>query len=112
MVASSPWPTASRSSSASASLKLEVSPRVALAPATVRIRVRRTCSPEQRLLVLRVYWEDFPEPLETTERQLDGCDSPLTWDFPPREFREPGAYTVTADLVPTGEHVSLTAEYR
>jgi hypothetical protein len=88
-----------------------VYPRAALSPATVRIRTTRVCAEAHRTLVLRVYWEDFPEPIHQTERQLEGCHGPLTWQFE-RELREPGVYTAMVDILPTGEHAVTSAEFR
>ena len=80
-------------------------------PLTVRVRARRSCTQDHRLLVVRIYWEDFPSPLRESEHQLDGCSGPLTVEFL-EELREPGVYTVMADILPTGEHASFEAEFR
>lgn len=93
-------------------LSVQLSQRVGLVPLTLRARVRRgACTAADRTLLVRIYWEDFSEPLFITERQLDGCDSPLTWSFE-RDVREPGVYTVVADILPTGAHASESAEFR
>lgn len=82
-------------------------PRLGLAPQTVRLRVRRACTPEDRVLTVEVRLEDFP--IHSTERQLEGCDDPLTFTFL-RELREPGAYTFLARIDPTGSRATTTAE--
>jgi hypothetical protein len=64
---------------------------------------------EDRLLTVIVRLDDFP--IHTTERQLEGCNDPLTFDFL-RELREPGFYSFQVVVSPSGDSAVETAEFQ